>query len=548
MRNFESFVILAISVLLVAAVSSCQTFSRTPHIAYSEFRGASGRYSNDDVLRVSQDKPESVELQADSQLISDDALMRDSDSAERILPAPEISSATVAVADVLESSDSQDSPMPLVIDLAAAADPPAREAREVFETPEVPEMPEIYMISVSPERVVGAGSELEAVTAAAPEPVRESATAITLGSARESETAIAPEPVVEIIPESVRETAPALESENETASVEISLAADPVGPENDVVLASPEMQPPEIAAVPDDVLEDEPPAGIASAEDFGAVLAANAPAEAPQADAPVLSQPAAKSSDYAETNAVARERKRLKYLFVPTAYSPFEGNALTSAIVDYALNFNIDLIVITGSRSRVLPIINGFSQEKYPTTMIIQNGIVICNQDFLSRSGGYIEFNDFAVQLYQGEIKGSRFDSSAALKEPASYRSEAFEKLRSADKPSLVFASPFETSYYDAAILPSAALGEIVAPVSGSFVQSFEENGYVDAYNSIRYSAPTIGSAHPGFTYGDENGNFRIDFVFFKGMLPASADTYYISGLSDLQTVRRYAIMGEVAI
>ena len=120
--------------------------------------------------------------------------------------------------------------------------------------------------------------------------------------------------------------------------------------------------------------------------------------------------------------------------------------------------------------------------------------------------------------------------------------------MRSAGKPSLVFASPFETSYYDAAILPSAALGEIVAPVSGSFVQSFEENGYVDAYNSIRYSAPTIGSAHPGFTYGDENGNFRIDFVFFKGMLPASADTYYISGLSDLQTVRRYAIMGEVAI
>ena len=246
MRNFESFVILAISVLLVAAVSSCQTFSRTPHIAYSEFRGASGRYSNDDVLRVSQDKPESVELQADSQLISDDALMRDSDSAERVLPAPEISSATVAVADVLESSDSQDAPMPLVIDLAAAADPPVREAREVFEIPEVPEMPEIYMISVSPERVVGAGSELEAVTAVAPEPVRESATAITLGSARESETAIAPEPVVEIIPESVRETASALESENETAPVEISLAADPVGPENEVVLASPEMQPPEI--------------------------------------------------------------------------------------------------------------------------------------------------------------------------------------------------------------------------------------------------------------------------------------------------------------
>ncbi len=242
-------------------------------------------------------------------------------------------------------------------------------------------------------------------------------------------------------------------------------------------------------------------------------------------------------------------QERIRFLFVPTACSSFDSGKLARSLRSYAEQFDIDLIVVTGDRGRILPIINEFDQNMFATTMIMQYGLVICKQDFTTRSNpGYVEFRNFAVQLYQGEITGDRFDPGASAGGSASYSMKAFEKLRSVRKPSLVFASPLETSYYDTVVMPGEEFGASDPLGNGTFVQDFESRGYVDAYNAIRYSAPTIGTAHPGFTYSDEKGNFRIDFVLFKNMIPSFADTLYLSGASDLENVRRYAVIGEMAL
>ena len=307
--------------------------------------------------------------------------------------------------------------------------------------------------------------------------------------------------------------------------------------------------------------EEASRSGASSQPDAGHGFVAYSPAEIEISDPIVVepfddvsadfspAAPAESASLQGAVDSNNQVRERIKFLFVPTACSSFDSGKLARALKNYAELFDIDLIVVTGDRRRILPIINEFDQNKYATTMNMQHGLVICKQDFTTRSNpGYVEFRNFAVQLYQGEITGDRFDPNASASASGAYLTRTFEKLGSVRKPSLVFASPLETSYYDTVVMPGDEFDASDSLGNGTFVQDFESWGYVDAYNAVRYSAPTIGTAHPGFTYSDESGNFRIDFVLFKDMIPSFADTLYLSGVSDLENVRRYAVIGEMAL
>ena len=244
--------------------------------------------------------------------------------------------------------------------------------------------------------------------------------------------------------------------------------------------------------------------------------------------------------------------ERLSFLFVPFTSSQIDSEDISKvsvSIYEYAKLFNIDFIVLSG---RFASIIDVTKESKGYTSVEISTktgGVLITNKEFSSKnSNGFYTFPSFAIQIYskQDEVDENIFESGSSKKNDVDYNSSVFSSMRSYKGPVLVFASPLEPSYFDDYVSLISLPDGYKIPFK--FVYSFEENGFIDIYNSLRFSMNTIGFLHSGYTYISDNYKKRIDFVMCKNAIPESIEMVYLPHLSDKDGIKRYAIKGSVVI
>ena len=235
----------------------------------------------------------------------------------------------------------------------------------------------------------------------------------------------------------------------------------------------------------------------------------------------------------------------IEVLFLPLGYEEL-GKEEASRILNANSDISPDFVILTGSLENQ---ITGAETAKWDAVTL--RGGTILHRPLL-KTAGENTASFFITPTKDIEIAPLSFenDMPATSEEAKTWAetlsSDAFETAEiektiteMSDREKLVALSSASPSGEDwISFTPFRYRSDMEFPVSAYF----EDNGWIDAYRATHFSAETDG----GITRRNGNVYERLDFLYSASMIPVSAISYPVRGLTDTSGI--FAVLAEFLI